>query len=801
MKNRIEHRLILAFVCLLILQILAGVASGDMVMQSSDVIIQWNNVSLNAIKTAQYTSVKASRVLAMVHAAMFDSINNIDQTCSTYYVNTVVPQDISREAAAASAAYRVLVSLFPAQTAAFDTALAESLAGIPDGSRKTNGIALGDYIGNEFVIWRSSDHSDDMIGYIPGSDPGDWQPTPPAYAPAMLPNWAIVTPFAMMSNSQFRPAAPPDLTSAEYAEDYNEVKTIGTKFSVVRTQDQNDIALFWMDMPGTLTTVGRWNVIAQQVANRHSNNLWQNARLFALLNIALADAGITAWDSKYYYNFWRPVTAIRFLGDDGNPDTIPDASWEPLIMTPAFPEYVSAHSTFSAAAAEILSLFFRDDYIDFTISSYMMPMIARSYRSFTQAAEEAGISRIYGGIHFNTANVEGQMAGRALANYVFKNFITPINAYPDIDGIDTDGDGDPDNDNVFIHVSAGDGFVNMADGRLMYMFGFGSATGIPKKDIITETMLAAESPSPTIVVKEGQKLYLSLTNVGMMVRPDLFDAHTIHWHGFANAAPVFDGVPDASISINMGFTFTYFYNVVDPGTYMWHCHFEATEHMQMGMLGNLWVLPKQNNLADGTNLDGFTHRKGYRYIYNDGDGSTYYDVDSPIQIQTFDPDFHDASFLVQPLPFANMKDKYPMINGRGYPDTVDPDILWNTASDEGFMDRPSQPVSSLITANQGDKIALRISNLSTTDFHTLTVLGIPMKVVGQGSRLLRGPTGRDTSYTTTSVTLGGGEAYDVILDTSGVEPGTYALYTTNLNFLSNNEEDFGGIMTEIIINP
>lgn len=372
---------------------------------------------------------------------------------------------------------------------------------------------------------------------------------------------------------------------------------------------------------------------------------------------------------------------------------------------------------------------------------------------------------------------------------------------PDTDGIDTDGDGDPNNDNVCMHVSGGDGFTNMADGRLMYMFGFGNLNGVSDANAMEAGMLAAESPSPTIVVREGQKLFLNMTNVGMMVRPDLFDAHTIHWHGFPNAAPVFDGVPDASISINMGFTFTYFYNVVEPGTFMWHCHFEATEHMQMGMLGNLWVLPIQNNLPDNTDLDGFTHHTGYTYIYNDGDGSTYYDEDYPIQIQTFDPNFHDASFTVQPLPFANMKDKYAMINGRGYPDTVDPNVLWNTASDEGFMDRPSRPVSALITAEQGDKIALRISNLSTTDFHTLTVLGIPMKVVGQGSRLLRGPTGKDTSYTTASVTLGGGEAYDVILDTSGVEPGTYALYTTNLNFLSNNEEDFGGIMTEIIVNP
>jgi FtsP/CotA-like multicopper oxidase with cupredoxin domain len=369
--------------------------------------------------------------------------------------------------------------------------------------------------------------------------------------------------------------------------------------------------------------------------------------------------------------------------------------------------------------------------------------------------------------------------------------------YPDTDGIDTDGDGDPDNDNVALHMSAGDGFVNMADGRLQYMFGFGDATGIPDENVIAEKMLEATFPSPTIVVREGQKLYLTLTNVGMMGRPDLFDPHTIHWHGFPNAASIFDGVPSASISVNMGSSFTYFYNVVEPGTFMWHCHVEATEHMQMGMLGQLYVLPKQDNLADGTELNGYTHNAGDKYIYNDQDGSTYYDEDFPLQITAFDPAFHDASLTVQPLPFANMDDKYPMLNGRGYPDTVDTNVLWSTASDEGYMDKPSQPYNSLITGTVGDKIALRISSLSTTSFHTLEVPGIPMRVVGQGARLRRGPDGRDTSYMTHSVTVGGGQAVDVILETEGVSPGTYVLYASQFHHLSNDQEDFGGMMTEI----
>jgi FtsP/CotA-like multicopper oxidase with cupredoxin domain len=367
---------------------------------------------------------------------------------------------------------------------------------------------------------------------------------------------------------------------------------------------------------------------------------------------------------------------------------------------------------------------------------------------------------------------------------------------------DTNGDAVPDgaydpNALQCMHLTAGDGFISMADGKLQYMFGFSDVTGLTEDQIMTTGTLAANFPAPTIVLKQGQEFYLSLTNVGMAIRPDLFDPHTVHFHGFPNASSVFDGVPDASISINGGSTLTYYYNLVEPGTYMYHCHVEATEHMQMGMLGNLYVLPAQNNLPAGTDLNGFTHQAGYQYVYNDGDGSTRYDVEVPIQIGSFDPVFHDASMNVQPLPFAEMKDRYPMLNGRGYPDTVDPLPL--TPPAESGSPAP-QPVSSLVSANVGDKVLLRISNLNVTNFYTLATNGLKMHVVGTGARLLRGPDGKDTAYDTNSITLGGGESVDVIIDTAGVSPGTYFLYTTNLNFLSNDGEDFGGMMTEIRIN-
>lgn len=355
------------------------------------------------------------------------------------------------------------------------------------------------------------------------------------------------------------------------------------------------------------------------------------------------------------------------------------------------------------------------------------------------------------------------------------------------------------------HLAAGDGFVTMADGRLQYMFGFSDVTGIPDTQVYQAGALAANFPAPTLVFKEGDEVYLTLTNVGMEMRPDLSDPHSVHFHGFPQAATVFDGVPESSISINMGASLTYHYNIVEPGTYMYHCHVEATEHMQMGMLGNLYVMPAQNELPAGTPLrNGFVHAAGNQYVYNDGDGSTRYDVEYPIQIGSFDAEFHDASMNVQPLPFALMRDTYPMLNGRGYPDTVSQTPLTPPAENGGKV---SQPVSSLISATAGQKILLRISNLNITNFYTLSALGLPMQVLGGGARLLRGPdpdgdgplVGKDLYYHTNSVTLGGGEAVDVLIDTAGVAAGTYFLYTTNLQYLSNGAEDFGGMMTEIVV--
>jgi FtsP/CotA-like multicopper oxidase with cupredoxin domain len=370
------------------------------------------------------------------------------------------------------------------------------------------------------------------------------------------------------------------------------------------------------------------------------------------------------------------------------------------------------------------------------------------------------------------------------------------------------------------HVVAGDGMVTMADDAEKQQYIFSYARLPPKPAsievntseyagwVMDNGVMAAEAPAPTIVVDEDDEVFLTLTNVGMAIRPDLFDPHTIHWHGFPQASSIFDGVPDSSVSINMAASLTYYYLAKDAGTYMWHCHVEATEHMQMGMLGNLYVRPRQNKLP-AQDLNGFAHepwngetgvlKTGNTYAYNDGDGSTRYDVEFPIQIGSFDPDFHDASFEVQPLPFAAMKDRYFMVNGRGYPDTIDPNPLPATVN--LINSKVSQKVSSLITVTSPDtRVLLRISNLAITEFYTLGTSGIPMEVVGRDARQLRDGDGNNMYYKTNSLILGGGQSADVILDTTGVPAGTYFLYAKNLDKLANDAENFGGMMTEIVIN-
>lgn len=366
----------------------------------------------------------------------------------------------------------------------------------------------------------------------------------------------------------------------------------------------------------------------------------------------------------------------------------------------------------------------------------------------------------------------------------------PTGNFPGSEDVDHNGDGTLNtNPNIkCMWIQGGDGFARMADGYTIYGFSFGEVPlSKPENQAQSFGTLGANFPAPLIFVNQGQELYLNLGNTGFVYRPDVDDPHSIHWHGFPEQSAIHDGVPEVSIGTKIGTIFGFYYKATQPGTYFYHCHVEAPEHIQLGMIGNLYVRPSQN----GTNIN-FGGRIYNQFAYNDGNGVSGYNVEAVIQISDFDRYFHDQFFGVQPDPFYGSKSSYPLVNGRGYPDTTVTGPIFNDQ-----LAASTQTVHSVVTAQVGQRILLRLSNVSTNAFHTVQVLGIPMIVVGKDAKLLRGPTGLDMTYRANSVTFGGGESYDVILDTLNVPQGTYFLYSRNLNDLSNYQEDRGGLMTEI----
>jgi FtsP/CotA-like multicopper oxidase with cupredoxin domain len=371
---------------------------------------------------------------------------------------------------------------------------------------------------------------------------------------------------------------------------------------------------------------------------------------------------------------------------------------------------------------------------------------------------------------------------------------------------------------------------------------------VDARQIMDIGVMNGNIPAPLMAIDEDDEFFLTLTNVGMIMRPDLFEQHTVHFHGYPNASSFYDGVPDASVAINIGGSFTYYYLAPDAGTYFWHCHITPPEHLQMGMVGQIYVRPRQDRVAPGSSLymallsqqddlrtkcdpaadilctnppppsntvsaattvvNDLTGQSTAGYAYNDGDGSTYYDVEYPIQIHGFDPNFHFVGMTFNPEGFADMKDKYFLLNGRSYPDTVTPRPMETQTADGAS--HFSQPLPSIISITAGQRALLRISDLDVSEYQTLASLGIPMTVIGYNAKLLRDQDGNNMFYKTNSITLGGGESLDVILDacrvrdttgscTTKMPTGTYYLYTPNLDHLSNDAENFGGLMTEIHI--
>ena len=388
--------------------------------QQRDPVLTWNDIALAAIELDVSDPAIATRVLAIQSVAVYDTLAAIEGT-PAYLVKRTATGVTSPEAAVTEAAYQVLYALYPGQRASFDAARAASLARIPDGAAKTAGIELGKSIAQSVLAIRAADGYLDFV-LEAGSDAiGKWRPAGPVFLASQAAHWGSVTPFALASGSQFRPAAPPALDSAAYASALDEVRSLGGATSTARTADQTQQVHFWADGGGSPTPPGHWNQIATQVAAAQGNSLSANARLMAQLNIALADAAIASWDTKYSYDGWRPVTAIHEAGRDGNALTAADVAWQPLLITPPHPEYVSGHSTFSAAAAGILAATFGDT-TSFSTTSATLPGVTRNFTSFSAAVEEAGRSRIYGGIHFDFSNQVGQALGKQVAGAVLARF-------------------------------------------------------------------------------------------------------------------------------------------------------------------------------------------------------------------------------------------------------------------------------------------------------------------------------------------------------------------------------------------
>jgi uncharacterized protein (TIGR03118 family) len=392
---------------------------------STDVVLQWNQAVLQAIRNDRPTIGFVTRDLAIVHTAIYDAVNVIDQTGSVFRVQADAPADASAVAAADAAGLFTASALFPTDTALFQATYQAALADVPDGPGKDDGIAVGRFVAEQTLISRVTDGANAFVAYTPGTAPGDWRPTPAAFAAAQTPQWPAVTPFALDSGSQFRPPAPPALTSPEYTAAFNEVKDIGRVDSTVRTPEQTEVARFWEAKAGTPQIAGYWNEIAEDAAMSQGNTLDQNARLFAELNVALADETIAFFDAKYTYNRWRPVTAIQLADQTGNPDTVADPTWLPLLNTANHPSWVSAHGGISGAASEVLANFFGTDNINVSLTSEDLAGVTHSFAGFTAGAAEAENSVVWSGTHFRFDVTAGDAQGRSVAQFVDQNFFKP----------------------------------------------------------------------------------------------------------------------------------------------------------------------------------------------------------------------------------------------------------------------------------------------------------------------------------------------------------------------------------------
>jgi hypothetical protein len=426
-------------------------ASGSLMASGTNPVSAWNEAAVQATFTAGEATHPQSRALAIVQLAVHDALNSIDSRYHRYAYNGDMLPGAAAEAAIAVAAHDALVAVIQvgdghpgfgtmnqqlAAVASADAKLAADLGTISEGPAKSDGIALGRAAAAAIVELRNGDNSlpAGLVPYTPGTHPGDWQPTPnpdpanpagvPSYLPPSQPGWGEVRLFVLRRNTQFEPNGPPRLSSRRYARDYNEIKRIGEQQSSLRTDEQSEIARFWYENAPSM-----WSRIGRVLADDRKLDLWDTARLLALVNVAMADGLIAGFEAKYEFNFWRPITAIRAGDIDRNEMTIADRTWASYLNTPPNPDYPSTHSVLAGAASEVLSSVLGEDGIPFTIDSGIpFPGITRSYSSLLGAAIENGDSRVYAGIHFRSSVEDGLEEGRKIGRFVFRHSLRRVDS-------------------------------------------------------------------------------------------------------------------------------------------------------------------------------------------------------------------------------------------------------------------------------------------------------------------------------------------------------------------------------------
>jgi membrane-associated phospholipid phosphatase len=378
--------------------------------------VDWNRELITILGTpgGQPATVHPTRSFAILQAAEYDAVTSITHAAQPYLFSVPAPGGARPDAAADQAAHDTLTALYPSQKSGLDQMLASELAAIPNGQGKQQGIKVGATVARRLVALRSSDGSAATPPpFVAGNKPGDYRPTPPAFAPPVFTNWGSVTPFVLSSGRQFRPAPPPPITSVAYARALNQVKSLGQDTSTARTADQTTQAKFW----GAAPIWNVWNEVTQKLAVSQHASLQRTVTVFENLDLALADATIGLYDAKYHYLVWRPVTAIQLGNTIGNPAITGNPTWNPLAVTAADPSYPGAHATISQTAATVLSAFF-GDHQQLTVSSDGDPGVTRSFGSFQAAADEATLSRIFAGQHTMIDLVAGQQLGRQIAEFV-----------------------------------------------------------------------------------------------------------------------------------------------------------------------------------------------------------------------------------------------------------------------------------------------------------------------------------------------------------------------------------------------